>query len=119
MNGYITTTRKKHYVLLTEKKYVNAYVVAEFLCKIAEVEGIAPEKLTAALTDRHTITAMRKKIEHCQVEKKTSDWGEYYNVVAGKTSPTFIGNFYMNDESIVVFTETRKSLKANDVFEEV
>lgn len=116
MNGYIVSTRKKHYVLITGKKYVNVYMIAAFLRKIAETEGITDEKLETVLTDRQAMTAMRKRIEPCTIQKLTDEAGDYYNIAVGKVNPTFTGNFYVKDGQIITFTEARDNPHIAEIF---
>ena len=116
MRGYYTNTGKKQYVLITEKKCVNVYMITAFLRKIAETEGITDDKLTAVLTDRQAMAEMRKRIEPCTIDKFTDEFGEYYNVAVGKLNPTFTGNFYVKDGQIITFTEAKGNPHIAEIF---
>lgn len=110
MNGYITTTRKKHYIILTEKRHVTKYMLAAFLRKIAEAENIEPEKLRGSLTTRQAIAEMRKRVEPCRTEKR----GDCWHIEVGKEKPHAILNCAAAD--VIEVSETRDTALLSEIF---
>lgn len=103
-HGYITTTNKYHYVMLTEKHRLSIYMVAAFLRKIAETQTIDDKKLTAALSDRAAIGEMRKQIKPCTLEI----CGDHYHIEIGNPEkPNAILNIPLSEKCVVTFEEQK------------
>lgn len=102
-NGYITTTSKYHFVMLTERRRLSIYMIAAFLRKIAETQGIPDKKLEVAIADRATLGEMRKRIERCTLES-----GDHYHIEVGSPEkPHAILNYPLTDKSVVIFEEPK------------
>lgn len=98
-NGFITSTGKYHYILLTDRKNVTIYMIAAFVRKIAETQGLPPEKAEAILQDREARAEVRKRIERCTYEV-TDGKHSHVHIEVGSHS---ILNYPINDKRIVIF----------------
>ena len=65
MNGYITTTGKYHYILLTEKRKLTMPMLVSFLHTIAEKQNIPQNKVNDIINNRQALMEMRKRISPC------------------------------------------------------
>lgn len=115
-HGYITTTNKYHFVMLTEKHKLSIYMVAAFLRKIAETQNISETKLKTALADRAAIGATRKHIQQCTLEI----CADHYHIEVGKPEkPNAILNIPLTEKSVVTFEEPKKAKPIiSEIYEE-
>lgn len=113
--GYITTTNKYHYIMLTEKRRLSIYMVAAFLRKIAETQGITDQKLKAALADRAAIGETRKRIKPCTLEICTD---HYHIEVGSPEKPHAILNYPLSEKCVVIFEEQKPKPIITEIYKE-
>lgn len=102
MNGYITTTNKYHYIMLTGKRRLTAFMVCEFVRKIASKQNIPQNKLDKVLQSRESMQAMRKKISPCYYDQS----GDYIKIFIGKSELHYTKE--EAEKSIITFYESDK-----------
>lgn len=111
--GYITTTNKYHFVMLTEKRRLSIYMVAAFLRKIAETQDITDQKLKAALTDRAAIGETRKRIKPCTLE----NCSDHYHIEVGSPEkPNTILNIPLSEKCVVIFEEQKPQPMITEIY---
>lgn len=99
--GYIITTSRYHYLLLTEKRRLSIYLLFAIAHKIREVEAPAA-KPTTELQDRAVCGQLRKMISPCEAEVVQ----DYYNIVVGKPEkPSAILHIPLEEKKVIVFGE--------------
>lgn len=103
-NGFITTTNKHHYILLTEKRRLTIYMINSFICKMTETQNLPPKKAEELMRSRRTVSDIRKRIEPCRLEKCS----DHYHIEVGKPEkPHSIINIPLTEKCVVVFKESR------------
>lgn len=103
--GYITTTSKHHFILLTEKRKVSEYMMLAMIRKMAEIENVSPEAAAAELQSREARAYFRKQIETCTFDIVKNEY-PYYNIVVGKPEkPHAWLHIPLSDKRVIVFGE--------------
>lgn len=105
MHGYITTSKKYHYILLTEKSKISTYLLFAMARKMAETENVPPEAAIAELQNRKARAYLRKQIDTCSFEIVKNEF-PCYNIVVGKPeSPHSWLHIPLEDKRVIVFGE--------------
>ncbi len=114
-NGFITTTNKRHYILLTEKRNVTTYMLAAMIRKMAETQNLPSEMAEEIMRDSHTRREFRKRIEPCRLEKCSN----HYHIEVGKPEkPHSIINIPLTEKCVVVFEEGKPKPMLSKLYEE-
>lgn len=108
--GYITTTSKYHFILLSEKQKFTVYMLAAMIRKIAETQELPPEMAEAAMRDSTTRREFRKRIVPCIYE--IMDGRQHIEI--GKSEL----NYPISEKCVVVFEEPKPKPIITEIYEE-
>ena len=101
MNGFYMVIGNKGYFLKTEAQNRTTAILAQFIDKMAEIKGLAPELVAKAKADKTTLEDLRKRINPATLEQKTLSNGYYFNISGSYFSESFPEEDFR--QSVIVF----------------
>lgn len=110
-NGYITTTNKHHYILISEKRKVSIYMLAAIIRKMAETQNLPPGRAEAIMNNREARAEVRKRIEPCTLEISND---HYHIEIKNHT----ILNYPIDENVVVIFEEPKAKPIINNFYKE-
>lgn len=101
MNGFYLVVGNKGYFQKSEAQNRTAAVVGNFIDKLAEIKGLAPELIAKAKADKVTLEDLRKRISPATLEQKSLSNGYYFSINGAYFTESFPEEDFR--QSVIVF----------------